>query len=77
MVLCYLHLNQIKLINQKFGDGFYQYVQSYKYYNNSLPDGIYAFNFGIYPEEIQPSGIVNLSLIKGKTSSISMNSNFL
>jgi len=42
---------------------FWNWLQSYKYHTNSPNTGIYMYNFGINPEEFQPSGTCNFSRI--------------
>jgi len=72
-----ISLNQLDIVKPKFDDNFFNALQSYKYYNNSLPDGVYAYNFGLYPEEIQPSGTCNFSMLKGKVLNFNLNTAFL
>ena len=42
---------------------FWNYLESYKYHTNSPDIGIYMYNFGLNPEEFQPSGTCNFSRI--------------
>lgn len=72
-----LQLNQQEILKPIFDYTFYNYYQSYKYFNNSLMEGVYCYNFGLYPEEIQPSGTANFSMFKGKLFNFSLNPNFL
>jgi hypothetical protein len=37
----------------------------------------YYHTFSLYPEETQPSGTANLSIIKGKNYNITFNTNFI
>ena len=42
---------------------FFNAFQAYKYHTNSPDQGIYIYNFGLNPEEFQPSGTCNFSRI--------------
>ena len=44
-------LNQMQLTKPKLTDTFYNELQSYKYYNNLLPKGVSAYNFGLFSEK--------------------------
>jgi hypothetical protein len=70
-------LNQLNIINTQIVDSFYEIVQSYQTLNRILPKGVYYYSFSLYPEELQPSGSVNLSVIKEKKFRYEMNQNFL
>jgi hypothetical protein len=70
-------LNQLQLTKNIFNSTFYNELQSYKYYNNSLPPGVSTYNFGLFPEENQPSGTANFTMFKGKLVNIYINQNFL
>jgi hypothetical protein len=70
-------LNQQDIIKPIYDYNFFNHLQSYQYYNNSLPDGVYAYNFGLYPEENQPSGTANFTMFKGKLFNFVLNKNFL
>jgi len=70
-------LNQIELLNQQIDDMFYNYVQSYKTLNRILPDQVYYYTFALFPEEIQPSGTANLTVLKEKKFRYEMNQDFL
>lgn len=56
---------------------YYFNVLPYKYLSNNLPTGVYYHTFSLYPEETQPSGTANFSIIKGKEYTISFDINFL
>jgi len=71
-----ISLNQLQIVKPKFNYTFFNQVQSYQYYNNSLPEGVYAYNFGLYPEELQPSGTCNFSMLKGKLINFTLNTDF-
>uniref|UniRef100_A0A6C0HUR9 Major capsid protein N-terminal domain-containing protein n=1 Tax=viral metagenome TaxID=1070528 RepID=A0A6C0HUR9_9ZZZZ len=48
-------------------DGFfYNYLQSYYYFKNSPKDGVNIYTFSLYPEELQPSGTINLGNVNSK-----------
>ena len=70
-------LNQIELLNQNIDNIFYNYVQSYQTLNRTLPDQVYYYTFSLYPEEIQPSGTSNLTVIREKKFRYEMNQDFL
>ena len=70
-------LNQIELLNQHIDNIFYNYVQSYQSLNRVLPDQVYYYTFSLYPEEIQPSGTSNLTVIREKRFRYEMNQDFL
>jgi len=72
-----ISLNQIQIVKPGFNEMFFNQLQSYKYYNNSLPPGVFAYNFGLYPEEIQPSGTCNFSMLKGKVLNFTLDTDFL
>lgn len=72
-----ISLNQLQITKQIFNDTFYNELQSYKYYNNSLPSGVNAYNFGLFPEENQPSGTANFTMLKGKLINLTLNENFI
>lgn len=70
-------LNQMELLNQYLDKSFYSYVLSYKSLNRELPDGVYYYNFALYPEDSQPSGTANLTVITEKKIRFEMNQTFL
>jgi hypothetical protein len=70
-------LNQIELLNQQLNNIFYNYVQSYQSLNRILPDQVYYYTFSLYPEDIQPSGTANLTILKEKKFRYEMNQDFL
>ena len=72
-----ISLNQLQITKQIFNETFYNQLQSYQYYNNSLPDGVNAYNFGLFPEENQPSGTANFTMLKGKLINLTLNENFI
>ena len=70
-------LNQIEILNEQLDNKFYNLVQSNKLLNRTLLDNVYFYTFSLYPEEQQPSGTANLSVIKEKKIKYIMNQNFL
>jgi hypothetical protein len=42
-----------------------------------LLEGVYCYNFGLYPEENQPSGTSNFSMFKGKLFNFTLDSKFM
>lgn len=72
-----LTLNQLELLIPNVDINYYTYLLSFKYLNNILPNGIYYYSFCLYPEETQPSGTVNLSIIKGKQYRFQFNDDFI
>jgi hypothetical protein len=69
--------NQMELLNQYLDKSFYSYVLGFKTLNRELPDGVYYYNFALFPEESQPSGTANLTVITEKKIRFEMNPLFL
>lgn len=72
-----ISLDQLQINKFNLNELFYNSLQSYQYYNNALPDGVSAYNFGLFPEEIQPSGTANFSMLKGKLINFNLNPEFI
>ena len=72
-----LTLNQLDVLIPNIDINYYTYLLSYKYLNNTLPEGVYYNSFCLYPEESQPSGTANLTIIKGKQYRFQFNSDFV
>ena len=54
-------------------DGFfYNYLQPYYYFKNSPADGVNIYTFSLNPEDIQPSGTINLGNVDSKNLIISL-----
>ena len=70
-------LNYQDVIKSIYDYKFFNPLQSYQYFNNSLIDGVYCYNFGLYPEENQPSGTANFSTFKGKLFNFVLDKKFL
>jgi hypothetical protein len=51
---------------------FYNYLQPYYYFKNSPKDGVNIYTFSLYPEEIQPSGTINLGNVDSKNLIVSL-----
>ena len=45
---------------------YYNYLQPYYYFTNSPPDGINVSSFSLEPENVQPSGTLNLGQVNSK-----------
>ena len=61
----------------KNNTNYYFNMLPYKYYSNNLPLGVYSHTFSLYPEETQPSGTANFSIIKSKQYNVVINQTFL
>jgi hypothetical protein len=72
-----LSFNQLDLLVPNVNSNYYTYLLSYKYLNNILPKGLYYHSFCLYPEETQPSGLLNLKQIKSKQYNLIFNKLFL
>ncbi len=70
-------LNQLDVLLYNVDNNYYTNVLSYKFLNNTLPDGLYYHPFCLYPEETQPSGTCNFRYIKGKQYNVILNSLWL
>jgi len=44
-----------------YDEKFYNVVQPYKYHSGFGKQGLYCYSFSLHPEEIQPSGSINMS----------------
>ncbi len=54
-------------------DGFfYNYLQPYYYFKNSPADGVNIYTFSLNPEDIQPSGTINLGNVNSKDLIVSL-----
>ncbi len=72
-----ISLNQLDLLNPYLDKSFYSYVLAFKSLNRELPDGVYYYNFALFPEDSQPSGTANLTVITEKKIRFEMNPAFL
>jgi hypothetical protein len=73
----FITFNQIDILNPYLDKSYYSYVLSFKTLNRMLPDGVYYYNFALFPEDSQPSGTANLSVITEKKIRFEMNPLFL
>lgn len=67
------HMN---IIDFKIGENFYMFANKHSRLNASA-DNSYYIPFSLYPEEAQPSGNVNFSMIKGKNIQINLYKEFI
>lgn len=72
-----LIVQDLPLIDFKYGETYYSTVTKYKSINKNLVDGNYFYSFSLFPKDSQPSGSVNFSIIKGKYVQAEINPNFL
>ena len=72
---CKMFLNGYSLIDQE--ENYFNAVQPYYFFKNSVEDGIYMYWFSLYPQELQPSGSCNLSLIKEFQLDLKLKENIL
>ena len=75
----FISVQDSELIDFKYGQNFYLYATKYNKLNYSSTDdsNFYYFSFSLYPEDDQPSGNINFSMIKGKSLQLKINQNFL
>jgi hypothetical protein len=59
---CKLIINGYNMIDQE--ENYFNAVQPYYFFKNSVDEGIYMYWFSLYPQELQPSGSCNLSMLK-------------
>lgn len=64
-----LQLNGHDRFEERRGN-YFNYVQSYKYWNNTPVDGVNSYSFALNPMEHQPSGTCNFSRIDNATLSL-------
>jgi hypothetical protein len=72
-----IKLEQLDILLPNVDDNYYFYCLPYKYLNNNQPKGVYYHSFCLYPEETQPSGTANFSIIKGKQYNGTFRDDFL
>jgi hypothetical protein len=65
IVLSSFQLNGKNRFQQRDGY-FYNYVQPYYYFTNTPPDGINTYSFSLDPENVQPTGTINLGHVNSK-----------
>lgn len=54
-------LNSNEIITERDAH-FFTYLQQYMYHNNSYKNGINIYSFALFPQLLQPSGYVNMTL---------------
>jgi hypothetical protein len=52
-------------------------VLSYKHLNSIILNGVYYYTFCLFPEKLQPSGVINFNKIKNKHYTITVNNDFI
>lgn len=62
----HIEFNGIERTNKKLDSNYFNYVIPYQNYNMCPNDGINVYTFSIHPNEFQPSGSCNFSLLKSK-----------
>lgn len=73
---CSINLNGDEKIDSRVGSWqYYNYIQPLQCHTRTPNDGIYIYSNAIAPEQIQPSGTLNLSRIKDVALFFKFNSN--
>lgn len=70
-------LNQVELLHPNIDYTYYDTVTINKCLNRYPEAYIYFYSFSLYPEETQPSGTANLSVLKEKKFRYELNTEFL
>jgi hypothetical protein len=70
-----LEFNGVERFHRKEGT-YFNYVHPLKYHKRSPRYGINTYSFGLYPEEHQPSGSVNLSMLRSTKLFITFDDEF-
>ena len=68
-----LKLNSNDRWDSKHPMEYFRLVQPYQHHSNVPKAKIYCFNFGLHPEEDQPSGAINFSRIDNITFQVTAN----
>jgi len=58
-----------------FVNAFFNYLQPYEHHTRTPADGINVYSFGLYPEEHQPSGTCNFTVLTNSQLNLSINTN--
>lgn len=58
-----------------FNSSFYNYLQPYEHHRRTPIDGINVYSFCLFPEEHQPSGTINFSVLTNPMLNININKN--
>ena len=73
---CSINLNGDEKINSRVGSWqYYNYIQPLQCHTRTPNDGVYVYSNALAPEQIQPSGTLNLSRIKDVALVFTFNSN--
>jgi hypothetical protein len=72
-----LYANNLEMIKFDINGKYYNYVTAYQNLNSDNLDGVYYISYCLYPEESQPSGSVNFTILNGKSIKVEMNQEFL
>jgi hypothetical protein len=56
---------------------YLNYVQSYQHHTHTPSNGINLYSFALYPEEIQPSGSINMTKIDDSYLRVKIDPNIL
>jgi hypothetical protein len=70
-------INDFELINFKYGEDYYKKTTKYNKLNSINDSEFYYHSFCLYPEEDQPSGSANFSVIKNLNIILKFNKKFL
>jgi hypothetical protein len=74
MISMSLDLNGYEKINTIIGTWqYFNYLQPYQNHRTTPSDGINVYSFALYPEEIQPSGTLNMSRLKDVLMTFTLN----
>lgn len=69
--------DQKLLLDKEIANSFNIELQSYKYLNNTLPDGLNYVSFSLYPEYSTPSGCINFNYFKSKYYYVVFNDDYI
>jgi hypothetical protein len=72
-----LYANNLEMIKFDINGKYYNYVTAYQNLNSDNLEGVYYISYCLYPEESQPSGSVNFTILDGKSIKVEMNEQFL
>lgn len=73
---CSISLNGDEKINANIGRWkYYNYIQPLQCHNRTPNDGIFVYSNALYPDQIQPSGTMNLSKLKDIVFNFTFNQN--
>jgi len=70
-----VYCDSYELIKKHSGK-FFNVLQPYYYYNSTIPQGINVYPFSLFPQQHQPSGEINFSVLKSKYLKLWTNLNF-